>query len=77
MMHAGTCVVGYNSIRFDDEFTRNLLYRNLYDPYEREYSNGNSRWDIIDLARAYYALRPEGIEWPVHETGNPSFKLST
>ena len=74
-MQAGTCVVGYNSIRFDDEFTRNLLYRNLYDPYEREYSNGNSRWDIIDLARAYYAMRPKGLEWPVHETGNPSFKL--
>ncbi len=75
MLEPGTCVVGYNSIRFDDEFTRNLLYRNFYDPYEREYSNGNSRWDIIDLARACYALRPEGMEWPVHESGKPSFKL--
>ncbi len=75
MMESGTCVVGYNSIRFDDEFTRNLLYRNLYDPYEREYSNGNSRWDIIDLARACFALRPDGMEWPVHDSGKPSFKL--
>ena len=75
MLEAGTCVVGYNSIRFDDEFTRNLFYRNLYDPYEREYSNGNSRWDIIDLARACYALRPDGMEWPFHENGKPSFKL--
>ena len=75
MLVPGTCVAGYNSIRFDDEFTRNILYRNLYDPYEREYSNGNSRWDIIDLARAYYALRPQGIEWPRHDTGKPSFKL--
>ncbi|MDR3388292.1 MAG: exodeoxyribonuclease I [Rudaea sp.] len=63
----GTCGVGYNSIRFDDEFTRNLLYRNFHDPYEREWKDGNSRWDIIDLARMCYALRPEGIRWPHRE----------
>ncbi len=66
---------GYNSIRFDDIITRNLLYRNLRDPYEREYRNGNSRWDLIDLARICYALRPDGIEWPMHEPGKPSFRL--
>ena len=71
----GTCSVGYNSLRFDDEFTRNLLYRNFYDPYEREWKDGNSRWDLIDLARMCYALRPQGIEWPMRETGIPSFKL--
>lgn len=75
MMQQGTCSAGYNSIRFDDVFTRNLFYRNLRDPYEREYKNGNSRWDLIDLARMCYALRPEGIEWPMHEPGKPSFKL--
>jgi len=71
----GTCGVGYNSIRFDDEVTRYSLYRNFFDPYQREWQNGNSRWDIIDLLRAARALRPEGIEWPDHEPGNPSFKL--
>ncbi|NND44586.1 MAG: exodeoxyribonuclease I [Xanthomonadales bacterium] len=75
MMEPGTCSAGYNSLRFDDEFTRNLLYRNLRDPYEREWRNGNSRWDLIDLARMCYALRPDGIEWPEHEPGNPSFRL--
>ncbi|MBQ4809927.1 exodeoxyribonuclease I [Pseudoalteromonas luteoviolacea] len=70
-----TCVAGYNSIRFDDEVTRYSLYRNFYDPYEREWQNGNSRWDIIDLVRACYALRPEGIEWPLKEDGSPSFRL--
>ncbi|WP_286235557.1 exodeoxyribonuclease I [Thalassotalea sediminis] len=59
-----TCVAGYNNIRFDDEVTRYLFYRNFYDPYAREWQNGNSRWDIIDMVRACYALRPEGIEWP-------------
>ena len=72
---ANTCVAGYNSIRFDDEITRYSLYRNLYDPYAREWQNGNSRWDIIDLVRVCYALRPEGINWPKHPDGKPSFRL--
>ena len=71
----GTCGAGFNSIRFDDEFTRNLLYRNFYDPYEREWQNDNSRWDIIDLARMCYALRPHGIEWPRNADGLASFRL--
>ncbi len=75
MMEPGTCSAGYNSIHFDDEFSRNLFYRNFHDPYQREYKNNNSRWDLIDLARMCYALRPEGIEWPEHEPGKPSFKL--
>jgi exodeoxyribonuclease-1 len=59
-----TCVAGYNNIRFDDEVSRYLFYRNFYDAYAREWQNGNSRWDIIDMVRACYALRPEGINWP-------------
>jgi len=70
-----TCTVGYNSLRFDDEVTRNCLYRNFYDPYAREWQNGNSRWDLIDVVRAARALRPDGIEWPVNEEGGPSFRL--
>jgi exodeoxyribonuclease-1 len=71
----GTCGVGYNSIRFDDEVTRYALYRNFYDAYAREYQNGNSRWDIIDMVRLTHALRPEGIEWPRGEDGAVSFRL--
>ncbi len=70
-----TCTLGFNSLRFDDEVTRNCLYRNFYDPYTREWQNGNSRWDLIDVVRAASALRPEGIQWPVTEEGRPSFKL--
>ncbi|WP_395343038.1 exodeoxyribonuclease I [Ningiella sp. W23] len=70
-----TCTAGYNSIKFDEEVTRHLLYRNFYPVYEREYSDGNSRWDIIDLVRAAYALRPEGINWPLYEDDRPCFKL--
>ena len=71
----GTCGVGYNSIRFDDEFTRYGLYRNFFDPYAREWQNGNSRWDLIDPIRCARALRPEGIEWPQREEGITSFRL--
>lgn len=71
----GTCGAGYNSIRFDDEVTRYTLYRNFYDPYAREWRNGNSRWDIIDVVRMAYALKPEILNWPERESGVPSFKL--
>lgn len=70
-----TCSLGYNSLRFDDEVSRNLFYRNFYDPYVREWQMGNSRWDLIDVIRAAYALRPDGIVWPIDDDGNPSFRL--
>ncbi len=70
-----TCGAGYNSLRFDDEVTRYSLYRNFYDPYAREWQNGNSRWDIIDMLRLTRALRPEGINWPTYEDGTPSLRL--
>jgi exodeoxyribonuclease-1 len=74
-MEEGTCGAGYNSLRFDDELTRCLLYRNFFDPYEREWKNGNSRWDLIDLLRMTQALRPDGINWPLYDDGSPSFRL--
>ncbi|MBV8467606.1 MAG: exodeoxyribonuclease I [Burkholderiales bacterium] len=71
----GTCGVGYNTLRFDDELTRHLLWRNLYEPYGREWQQGCSRWDLLDCVRATYAFRPEDIVWPLREDGAPSFKL--
>lgn len=75
LARAGTCGVGYNSLRFDDEVSRYGFYRNFYDPYAREWQNGNSRWDIIDMVRLCYAVRPSGIEWPKDESGRVSFRL--
>jgi exodeoxyribonuclease I len=71
----GTTGVGYNSIRFDDEVTRHLFWRNLIDPYAREWQNECARWDLLDVLRCTYALRPQGIVWPKHVDGRPSFKL--
>jgi exodeoxyribonuclease-1 len=70
----GTCGAGYNTLRFDDEMTRYSLYRNFFDPYAREWQGGNSRWDLIDVVRAAYALRPDGIVWP-EEEGRVTLKL--
>lgn len=70
----GTCGAGYNTLRFDDEMTRYSLYRNFFDPYAREWQGGNSRWDLIDVMRTAYALRPEGITWP-EQDGRVTLKL--
>jgi len=70
-----TCVIGYNNVRFDDEVTRYTLYRNFFDPYAWAWQNGNSRWDLLDIMRTCYALRPDGVNWPDNEDGLPSFKL--
>ncbi|MDE2407281.1 MAG: exodeoxyribonuclease I [Xanthomonadaceae bacterium] len=76
MAQPETCCAGYNSIRFDDEFIRYGLYRNFHDPYEREWRNGNSRWDLLDALRLMHALRPAGIVWRQREDGKgTSFKL--
>jgi exodeoxyribonuclease I len=75
LANPATCGAGYNSLRFDDEITRNCLYRNFYDPYAREWQHSNSRWDIIDMLRLARALRPEFLEWPNADKGLPSFRL--
>ncbi|TAH33287.1 exodeoxyribonuclease I [Candidatus Saccharibacteria bacterium] len=70
-----TITLGFNSVRFDDEFIRHTLWRNFYDPYEWCWSNGRSRWDMLDVVRLVRALRPEGIKWPVDENGKAVNKL--
>ncbi len=71
----GTIGVGYNVTHFDDEVTRFLFWRNLIDPYAREWQNNCGRWDILDVIRTAYALRPDGIRWPTNDQGRPSFRL--
>ena len=70
-----TVAVGFNNIRFDDEFIRHLLWRNFHDPYEWSWKDGRSRWDLLDVVRLTRALRPEGINWPVDDKGEPSNRL--
>jgi exodeoxyribonuclease-1 len=71
----GTIFVGYNTVRFDDEFMRFLYYRNFYDPFQWQWQDGRSRWDLLDVVRMTRALRPEGIEWPFAPDGKPTVRL--
>jgi exodeoxyribonuclease-1 len=71
----GTIFAGFNSVRFDDEFMRCLHYRNFYDPYQWQWQDGRSRWDLLDVVRMTRALRPEGIEWPFDIHGKPTNRL--
>jgi len=70
-----TIAVGYNTVRFDDEFMRAILWRSFYDPYEWEWKDGRSRWDILDVVRMVRALRPDGIKWPVTGSGKATNRL--
>ncbi|MDO4870673.1 MAG: exodeoxyribonuclease I [Candidatus Saccharibacteria bacterium] len=70
-----TIAVGYNNVRFDDEFVRHLFWRNYYDPYEWGYRDGRSRWDLLDVVRMVRALRPDGINWPVDDDGKSTNRL--
>ncbi len=70
-----TIIIGYNNIRYDDEMMRYLFWRNFYDPYEWQWKDGRSRWDMLDVVRMTRALRPEKIKWPVDEEGKPTNRL--
>lgn len=72
-----TVFVGFNSVRFDDEFVRYMMYRNFFEPYEWQWKEGRSRWDLLDMLRMMRALRPDGIEWPFGEDGRPTVKLTS
>ena len=71
----GTVAIGYNSVRFDDEFMRNIFWRCFYDPYEWQWKDGRSKWDLLDVVRMTRALRPEGINWPFTPDGKATNRL--
>src|SRR5690606_2122332 len=70
-----TIAVGFNNVRFDDEFIRHILWRNFYDPYEWHWQSGRSRWDLLDLTRMTRALRPQGLNWPNDSEGVATNRL--
>lgn len=71
----GTIFVGFNTVRFDDEFMRFVLYRNYWDAYEWQWKDGRGRWDLLDVVRMTRALRPDGIKWPFDAEGKPTNRL--
>lgn len=71
----GTIFVGYNNVRFDDEFMRFTLYRNFYDAYEWQWKDNRTRWDLLDVVRMTRALRPDGVNWPFAPDGKSTNRL--
>ena len=57
----GTIGVGYNSIRFDDEVTRHLFWRNLIDPYAREWQNECGRRAQVARTTSSRSQRPHSF----------------
>jgi exodeoxyribonuclease I len=70
-----TIAIGYNNIRFDNDFLRFTFWRNFTDAYEWCWKDGCSTWDLLDMVRMTRALRPQGIKWPFAPDGKPSNKL--
>ncbi len=75
MYQPGTISIGYNNMAFDDEVTRFMFWRNLIDPYKREWGEGRRRLDLFLIVLALYAFKPNSINWPKKADGTLSFKL--
>jgi exodeoxyribonuclease-1 len=70
-----TCVFGFNNISFDDEITRHTNFRNLLDPYEHEWKQGNHRSDVYMLLMLTRLYSESSINWHKNEDSTVSLKL--
>jgi len=66
--------VGYNSLKFDEEFLRQAFYQCLHPPYLTN-TGGSRRADALHLIRAAAVLHPGAITPAVSDKGGPSYKL--
>jgi exodeoxyribonuclease I len=69
-----TISIGYNNLKFDDEFLRFSFYRNLLPPYTHQYANGCGRMDLYPMIIMYYLFKNEILKWPLLDE-KVSFKL--
>ena len=68
------CFVGFNSIGFDEDVLRQGLFQSFNFPYLTS-AKGNTRLDVLKLARAVSAFAPNSIAIPLGKDNKPSFKL--
>ena len=61
--------IGFNSIEFDEEFLRSTLFQTLEYPYITS-TNGNTRGDMLSLARAANLYYPKTLKKTVNEKRN-------
>ncbi|MDT8318567.1 MAG: exonuclease domain-containing protein [bacterium] len=70
----GTISLGYNSLKFDDEFLRFSFHRNLFPPYTHQYADGCYRMDILPVTACYFLFKNDIMKWPEID-GAPTLKL--
>nr|WP_275944911.1 exonuclease domain-containing protein [Bradyrhizobium sp. dw_411] len=66
--------LGYNSIRFDEEFLRQAFYQCLH-PIFLTNTNGNARADVLNLMRAATTLHPSIMRAGLEPDGRPTHRL--
>lgn len=67
-------IIGFNSVRFDEEVLRHSLWRTLHNPYLTSWA-GNVRADALTLCRTVAFFAPGALTVPVDEEGSPRFRL--
>jgi len=68
--------IGFNSISYDDEVLRQAFYESLRPPIYITNTNGNSRGDLLKLARVVGTLRPDVLKTGRGPDGRRVFRLS-
>lgn len=67
-------LIGYNTIRFDDEVLRQSFYQTLLPPYLAAMT-GHGGPDVLTMLRAVVMLEPSAVAIPRDDAGKPIFKL--
>ena len=68
--------VGFNSINFDEEFFRQVLWEHFIFPYLTN-TNGNSRLDVLNFVTLVHAFRKEALNVERNDEGKITFKLES
>lgn len=66
--------VGWNSLRFDEEFLRHAFYQCLHPAYLTN-TGGSGREDMLHVVRAATLVAPDLLTVPVTDAGKPTYKL--
>ena len=71
---APATIIGYNTLKFDEEMLRHGFFTHLLPPYATSL-NGHRRADLLTMVRAVAMLEPDAINVPRNGLNKPSFKL--
>jgi exodeoxyribonuclease-1 len=69
-----TLLIGWNSLRFDEQLLRQALYKTLHSPYFTN-SAGNSRSDLMRIVQACSIYAADALTLPTDTNGDLVFEL--